>query len=232
MHQSRDRVSVDDGRPVALAAETLEKKYGWIVTYEDPPFAHESDLVDVTEKVRRDLDKYKPGEAPKVFVPKGGELTLEYDIDPATRRPVAADLVIQQLLDTYNMTNPGAFRMERDGQRLHIIGVSARNQEGVRTAHQSVLDTVITIPPQKRNGFTLLEVFCEAVSRASQTPVVIGTVPLNLFAQYESEAGAKDQKARDFFVNELDRMTGRARLSWQLLYEAETKTYYLNIHRV
>ena len=60
----------------------LENKYGWIITYEDPPYTHESELVDVTESVRRDLDKFKPGQAPKVFVPKGGELTFNYAIDP------------------------------------------------------------------------------------------------------------------------------------------------------
>jgi hypothetical protein len=79
---SRENLSVNGARPVKLAAETLEKKYGWIITYEDPPYAHESELIDVTEKVRRDLDKFKPGEAPKVFTPKGGQLAFEYDIDP------------------------------------------------------------------------------------------------------------------------------------------------------
>jgi len=233
MHQlARDRISVNDGRPLVVAADTFEQKYGWIITYEDPPFAHESDLVDVTEKVRRDLDKFKPGQAPKVFSPKGGELTLEYDIDPVTQRPVNADLVIQQLLDAYNIGKSGAFRMERSGERVHIIGTAAKNKEGVWTSHQSVLDAVITIPPQKRNGLTLLEAFCAAVSQASHTQVQIGTVPMSLFARYQTEAGAKDQKARDFFVNEFDRMTGRARLSWHLLYSATMKSYYLNIHVV
>lgn len=234
MHESKkDRLSVDDPRPVALAAETLEQKYGWIVTYEDPPYAHESDLVDVTEKVRRDLDKYKPGQAPKVFVPKGGSLELEYDVDPITEKPVAADVVIQQLLDTYAINEKaGVFRMEKDGQRLHIIGVLAKNQNGALTAHQSVFETVITLPPQKRNGLKLLEDFCAVVSQSSGTPVLIGTAPMSLFSRYETEAGAKDQKARTFLVNEFDRMTGQARLSWRLFYSAQMKTYFLNIHVV
>ena len=231
---NKERLSVDDPRPVATAAEMLERKYGWIVTYEDPPYAHESDLVDVTNKVRRDLDKYKPGQAPRVFVPKGGKLELEYDIDAVTKKPVAADVVVQQLLDTYAATNgiPGAFRLERDGQRLHIIGALAKDKNGVLTSHQSVLDTVITLPPQKRNGMKLLEDVCAAVSQSSGTRVLIATAPTNLLFRYETEAGAKDQKARAFLVNEVDRMTGQARLSWRLLYSAEMKTYYLNMHVV
>jgi hypothetical protein len=234
MHEPiKDRLSVDDPRPVALAAETLERKYGWIITYEDPPYAHESDLVDVTEEVRKDLDKYKPGQAPKVFIPRGGELTLEYDIEPATKRPAAADVVIQQLLNTYAVNGkPGAFRLEREGQRLHIIGALAKNKNGVLASHESVLEAVITVPPQKRNGLKLLEDFCTAVSHSSGTPVLVGMVPTSLFFRYETEAGAKDQKARTFLVNELDRMTGQARLSWQLFYSAQMKTYFLNIHVV
>ena len=230
----KERLSVDDPRPVALAAEMLERKYGWIVTYEDPPYAHESDLVDVTEKVRRDLDKYQPGQAPKVFVPKGGKLELEYDIDPVTKKPVGAEVVVQQLLDTYAATNgkAGAFRLERDGQRLHIIGALAKDKNGVLTAHQSVLETVITLPPQKRNGMMLLEDLCAALSQSSGTRVLLATVPTNLLARYQTEAGAKDQKARTFLVDELDRMTGQARLSWRLLYSWEMKTYYLNLHMV
>jgi len=83
---SKESLSVNGARPVKLAAETLEKKYGWIITYEDPPYVHETELVDVTEKVRRDLDKFKPGHAPKVFTPKGGELAFEYNIESATKK--------------------------------------------------------------------------------------------------------------------------------------------------
>src|SRR5262245_50324575 len=71
--------SASDARPVAFAAKMLEETYGWIITYEDPPYANADDLVDVTETVRRDLDKYKPGEAPKVFAPKGGSFAFEFD---------------------------------------------------------------------------------------------------------------------------------------------------------
>jgi hypothetical protein len=129
MHQpNKDQISVNDPRPVALAAESLEKKYGWIITYEDPPYVHESELVDVTEKVRRDLDKFKPGQAPKVFIPKGGDLTFEYSIDPATKKPNDSAVVVQQLLDAYAIANPGIFRLDRDGARLHIVAVAAKDR--------------------------------------------------------------------------------------------------------
>src|SRR5215217_3355373 len=227
----RESLSVNDGRPVALAAETLEKKYGWIITYEDPPYAHESEVVDVTEKVRRDLDKFKPGQAPKVFVPKGGELVFEYDVDSVIKKPVDSAAVVQQLLDTYAVAgHPGIFRLERDGQRLHIIATASKGQDGVLVSHQPVLDTPITVPSQKRNGLELLDAICTAVSEASRTRVVLGSAPLGLFHCYQTGSGTKDQKARAFLTSELDRVTGEAKLSWQLLYDPGMKIYFLNIH--
>jgi hypothetical protein len=216
----KEQISVSDARPVALAAEMLEKKYGWIITYEDPAYVHESELVDVTEKVRRDLDKFEPGKAPRVLIPKGGTLTFEYAIDPDTKTPPDSAVVVQQLLDAYALSgNPGIFRLDRDGPRLHIV-----------TSHPSVLDASIILRAHKRNGLELLEAFCTAVSQASGTRVVMATVPLNLFNRYETQSGAKDQKAREFLSNELDRI--KVKLSWQLLYDPVTKSYFLNIHVV
>ena len=222
LEPGKDQISVNDPRPVALAAKTLEKKYGWIITYEDPRYVHESELVDVTEKVRRDLDKFEPGKAPRVLIPKGGALTFEYSIDPATKMPADSALVVQQLLDAYAAGgHPGVFRLNSHGARLHIV-----------TSDPSVLDASITLPARKRNGFELLDAFCSAVSQASGTRVVWATAPLNLLHRYQTESGAKDQKAREFLSNELDRITDKFKLSWQLLYDPVMKSYYLNIHVV
>ena len=230
---TRASLSVNGARPVLLAAEMLEKDYGWVITYEDPPYVHESDLVDVTNEVRRDLDKFKPGEAPRVLVPKGGELAFEFDIDPETEKPADPAAVIQQLLDAYALTgHPGVFRLEKDGQRLHIIAAAVKNKDGVLVSRQSLLDTPITVAPQKRNGVELLSAICAAISEASGTRVVAGGAPANLFFRYQTESGAKNQRARDFLTNELDRIAGAANLSWQLLYAPDMKTYYLNIHLV
>ena len=229
----RPKLSVNGARPVAMAAEMLEKTYGWVITYEDPLYENEIDLADVTQEVRRDLDKFKPGEAPKVFVPKGGSLAFEYDIDPETKKPADAGAVVQEMLEAYAIAgNPGIFHLDRDTERVHIIAGASKNKDGVLVSRPSVFDASITIPPQKRIALQLLEAFCRAVSAASGMQVRLASAPLNLVHQYQTEVGAKNQKARDFLTQELNRMTDHANLSWQLLYDPTSKAYFLNIHAV
>lgn len=224
-------LSAKDARPVAYAAKMLEQTYGWIITYEDPIYVHESELADVTETVRRDLDKYKPGQAPKVLVPKGGELSFKFDVDPVTEKPADSALVVQQLLDAYALTgHPGVFRLDKDGERIHIIAGAYKDKDGIFRPQQSVLDARITVAAQQRNGFQLLDAFCSAVTQASGTRVVLSTIPTNLFARYKTESGAKDQEARDFLAHELDLIS--ANLSWQLFYDPTSKSYFLNIHQI
>jgi hypothetical protein len=45
---SPNTLTVRDPRPVAKAIEELDTRYGWQITYEDPPYIHDSDIPDVT----------------------------------------------------------------------------------------------------------------------------------------------------------------------------------------
>jgi hypothetical protein len=42
-------ITVQGASPVAKAAEELEKRHGWQITYEDPPYIHNSDITDLTD---------------------------------------------------------------------------------------------------------------------------------------------------------------------------------------
>src|SRR5687768_5365392 len=66
--ETRD-VIVDDPRPVPAALQELATRHGRVVTYEDPRYLYSGDIKDVTREVRRDLDRFPPGQAPKVLVP-------------------------------------------------------------------------------------------------------------------------------------------------------------------
>lgn len=226
-------LSVDSGRPVAEAILKLEGKYGWVVTYEDPFYLHESEIEDVTLKVRRDLDKYKPGEAPKVFVPKGGALEFTYDVATKMSAPTNSALVLQNLLDAQaQRNNGGRFRLESRGGILHVIPTMNKDLTGMLVPQESVLDTIISLPEQDRTVYQKLVSVCAAVERATGVRVGLGTIPDNWFLQERNQDGATSQKAREVLINTFAAMEGGSNLSWRLLYGPDSKTYSLNVHYV
>ncbi len=222
------RLSVADPRPLAKGIETLEARYGWVITYEDPPYANDDEVADVTTAVRKDLNKFKPGKAPKVLVPKGGSLTIDYEVASDTKRPHDPSAVVRQLFEAYSARgHAGTFRLESSGRILHVIPNATRNKEGVLTPVASPLDAGITFAPGQ-NGSETLEAFCAAVSEATGTKVVMGTIPLGLFSR-PIQRGASGQKARDVLVGLLEETKRGPDLTWQLLYDPGMKTYVLNV---
>ena len=228
------KLAVEDPRPVAEAILKLEDKYGWVITYEDPRYVHESEIVDVARKVRRDLDKFKPGEAiPPVFFPRGGSLEFTYDIIPSTNLPPDPAGVVQSLLDAQAANSHGGrFRMEKSGQIMHVIPTAIKNTEGRLVPQGSVLDTIISLPPGERTVLQKLENICATISRATNTPFILGTIPENSFRRYWAKEGVNNQKARDALISTFATMNYGANLSWQLFYGPGTKRYVLNIHLV
>jgi hypothetical protein len=225
---------VNDGRPVAEAAWQLEKRYGWVITYEDPIYVYSSEIVDVTTQISRNLDQYKPGEAPKVFVPKGGELSIDLNLNSETGRPVdSPESVMQQVLDANTEAGyAGRFRLESDGQILHIIPTAYRDRFGALLPQQSVLDSIITIPSQERSDLQSLELLRDEVGRITRTKIGFGTFDPNLFANSRNRLSAHREKARYYLVRLLENAAPDTSLSWRLLYDPTMKIYFLNIHEV
>jgi len=230
---SKMKLSVEDPRPVAEAILELERKYGRVITYEDPRYVHDSDVADVTLKVARDLDKYKPGEGPKVLVPKGGTLEFTYEVMADTNLPADPVMVVQKLLDAQSARgNGGRFRLETSGQIIHVIPTAIKNGAGELVHQESALDTIISLPAGERTVLQKLENICAAISRATNIRVEFGTIPTGLFLRHRDQEGVTSERARDVLVKTLEAMNNETGLSWRLLYGPGTKRYSLNIHRV
>lgn len=227
----RMNVSVQGPRPMAKAIELLEARCRCVITYEDPRYAHRDDVADVTVQVRRDLDKFKPGEAPKVFVPKSETLALDYDELPNTNNPDGMTVVVRQVIETHAaMGNAGRFRVELNDQSIHVIPTGIRNERGDLAPQESVLDSLISLPLTNRSGIQTLDAICAAISQTNGTQVILGAVPLNAFVPYHDRQGATSQRARDVLVNLLKGVGDN--FSWQLFYDPGMKVYALNIHQV
>ena len=227
----RVSLAVEDPRPVAKAITMLEAKYGWIITYEDPRYAHADDVVDVTEKVRRDLHKYPKGQAPRILIPKGGQLSFEYDVIADTNLPGSPGVVVRQLLNAQAASdNSARFRLEKSNAIIHVIPSAIKDESGRLTPQQSLLDTAVSLPPEERTGLRTLEALTESVGKATQSRIVVGNVPLGLFLRHKDRDGVASQKAREVLLELIQRISPERPLSWQLLYDPGLKIYVMNIY--
>lgn len=219
------RLTLDSGRPLADGVRALETACGCVITYEDPLYVHASEISDVTESVRRDLDKYKPGEAPRVLVPRGGQFDFEYD--PRVLR-VDPEKVVRELVAAYaTKLNAAEFRVQTNGRAINVIPTAYKNARGNSTVQRPVLDTIISPPALTKSQYQLVTAICSDISRATGTKVVVGGTPLNRIAGYQASTDTKPRKARDMLLNILG-----PGLSWQLFYGPGSKMYVLNIHTV
>jgi hypothetical protein len=229
---SEIKLSIDDPRPVAKAILMLEEKYGWVITYEDPRYVHDSEITDVTLKVRRDLDKYEPGEAHKVLIPRQGVLEFAYDVVPNTNLPPDPARVVQRLLDAQAVRGTGGrFRLESRGKIMHVIPTAIKNRAGVLIPQESMLDTIISLPAADRTVYDKLESICAIISRATKIRIGIAAYP-TMFHEFRDRQGAVSQKARDVLVNTFATIESGDGVSWRLLYDPGLNRYLLNIYHV
>jgi hypothetical protein len=221
------QISVKDARPVASAIRLLEKRFDRVITYEDPPFAHPDDTLDVTESVRRDLHQYAPGKAPRVIVPRGGELSVEYDRD----EPL--EVVLARVLsESTRVVSSATFRTEETNGIIHVIPQSIKSATSETVSVRSVLDARIELPAQERDGMQMLEAWATAVSTSSKQQIIIGSAPLQMFLNYKDAQGLTSQSGREALTEILTRAGKGKKLSWQLFYEPGLRMYALNIYRV
>jgi hypothetical protein len=221
-------IEVDDARPVAKAIDMLVDGHrDVVINYEDPPYAYEGDIRDVTTEVRRDLDRYEPGKAPKVLVPKGGVLKATYSIASDTGVPADWGDAVQALVNAQLLTGSGGrFRVQRDATAIHVIPTQIRDATGEWKPVQSVLDAPISLQ-KEGNGVELLEAIAEAASQQTGQRIGVGTVPINLLMGYHGVLSASGISARDALL-QLFESTG-AKMRWHLFYGPDVKYYALNI---
>jgi hypothetical protein len=224
-------VSVDAARPLSAAVEALEKRYGWVVTYEDPALVYAGDIKDVTWSVRKNYDEGPP----RFFGVVGGPFDFSYTI-PADARGPNEMAVLGDLLDAYHASAyPGVFGLVRTGPIVHVVPTMRKNVSGELEAQSSLLDTRISLTDADRTAYEALIAIVEAVSDAAGADVGPGVgpgmVPTNLFLTTRVRVGAKDEPARTVLLRLLDATSTQVKLSWKLLRDQTPPGMYaLNIH--
>jgi hypothetical protein len=215
---SPNTVTVQGGRPVAEAIRELEKRYGWRITYEDPPYSHYSDISVVP-------DTRLPGRTPvqslsqlqaaqrehRRLVPR--QRSLSFTLPSADPDELGA---VEALVKNYNASRGGnVFAVVRGAGLLHVVPRQMTGSSGTLEPVKPVLDTVITIEPKEQTADALIEEICKKIFISTNIHVDTGPVAMN-FLQAKTSIGGPGKTARSI-LEQLILELG-APLSWRLLY--------------
>jgi hypothetical protein len=228
---SPNTITVQGGRPVDKAIQELEKRYGWRITYEDPPYSHYSDISDVPD-IRlpgtpvQSLSQLQAAQREHHrLVPKGGSLT--FTLPPADPDELGA---VEALVKSYNASRGGTvFAVVRGASLLHVVPRQMTGLSGNLEPVKPILDTVITIEPKERTADALINEVCKKISIATNTDVALGSGPLNMLAQTKTSIGGSGKTARSILEQLIVETGARLSLSWRLFYGPDDKSYALNI---
>jgi hypothetical protein len=226
----RESISVNNSRPLATVIKDFEDRYGWIVTYEDPRYVHQNDILDVTEAVRNPASQIRNDA--RALVPKGGRFDVTYDRPASDSTLMAVQSIVRGIVQQYNATgHPGTFDVVSLDNALHVVPVAVTAADGTSLVNPSVLEMRVSLPERKgRTVFQTIEHVLTQIENASKQKIVVGTVPTKLLMDSPYEAADANATARQVIRRALQ-ATGRD-LSWRLLYGPDVKHYALNIRVV
>jgi hypothetical protein len=234
------QLNIDDPRPVAKAVEELVSRCGCVITYEDPRFGYSGELEDVTTQVRKDLDRYPAGGAPKVIGPRGGKLTVTLP-SPSSINTQTVALALNQLMTAQSIRGAGGrYRVIQVGDVFHVIPTEVRDQNGNWTAQRSILDVPISLPMEDRSEAEMIDAIVKAVSAEAHIKFYlasgVGGGIGNPNRPRPYRLGADNEPARDVLRRALallnDPKAGTwiaQKLRWQIFYDSPDNRYFLNI---
>jgi hypothetical protein len=197
----QESLRVEAPRPILAAIQILEKRYGWIVNYEDPPYTGPGEVVDMTPP------SYDgPG---RIIVPRSCRLEIRYPVSPSSGRPESIESVLQMLIEDHaRRDNIGRFRIRKFGDQICVIPIDG-----------SILDAPIAMPSKTRTLKEAIEEMVRTLTRA--TGIRIRGPEPSPPNPARFEIGASGEPARSVLLR-LFSMAPDARYSWTLLHDPTT----------
>lgn len=216
-----ETLSVNDPRPLAEAADQLQKRFGVPITYEDPPYLHSSEIVDLRfEPVESHVDRDHP-----TWIPRFGRIELTYVVSGGEHRIDDLAAAIEQAIQVHASNgNAGTFRLEREREALSLIPVAAKGEDGRLAPIKPVLDTEISLPAGARPGEELLELIMAELNRKSGFKIKHGWA-VGITHAVESTRGSEPARSALRRLLEAQPM----KLTWRLFYDPPSREYFLNI---
>jgi hypothetical protein len=216
------RIVANTPRPLAQMLDALQKKYGWAVDYEDPQFLSKMDVIEIKET----------GKGPATSnlsqkLPAGGPFTIEF---PSSA--VSEEKILQLAVDSYNRSdNPGRFELRSAKQgAFFVVGIKARDTHDQIANQSAVFDELVTVANQQRNALDTVNLICQQIAAQRGIAVTLGVFPQRVLAAATVSVGGTKVAARDLLLQTLN--LPRRSLYWRLLFDPNSKGYFLDIHLV
>lgn len=204
-------ITADSPRPLQQTLEALHLKYGWVVDYEDPQYVSQLDLLEA------------PASHSKV--PSGGSFSVEF--------PAAApdeEKTLRLIVDAYNHSkNPGQFELRRSQQgTFDVVGMAAHDEKGAITQQQPLFDVSVTLATEERTISATIDLIFQAIAQQNHSVVNLGISPRTILDHTTVKVGGTKVAARELLRQCF--IASHHNLYWQLLFNPESKEYYLNVH--
>ncbi|MEN6533842.1 MAG: hypothetical protein ABFD89_09285 [Bryobacteraceae bacterium] len=203
---------ITSARPLDDAADMLEHKFGWVITYEDPVWSFAGEVVDLVP-VR------KPGTR-RFLAPRPGQLPIGALLSTAGERPDKGSLVSKIIQAHDDAGNPGSFKIVSDGDFLHLIPTFAKGVGGGREAVSPLLDTPIHTPIDETTPSLAIRQIIDEVSRTRGIQIDIDMSWRSdqiVFGPLRTRVDATGQPARSLLLKILKE--ANRPLTWRLLCE-------------
>jgi hypothetical protein len=207
-------VNANSPRPLAQALEALQQKFGWNVDYEDPQYTAAADMVDA------------PKSSPMPKLPAGAAFSAQFPANLADE-----EKILRAVVDSYNQSkNPGQFELRHTDGNFYVVGNAAHDDKGAMAKQSVLLDSTVTLTTEERTVTETVNLICEQLAAQAGSPVTLGVTPRRPMDRNSVKLGGAKVSARDLLVQALH--ATHQNFYWHLLYDPNSKGYYLDIHAV
>jgi hypothetical protein len=194
-------VKADAPRPLQQAITAMREEYGWVVSYEDPPYQSNYDVTDMRNP------KYRAAHpnTPVVLGPAGRGFQSTYpEVPDMWSSPATEEQVLEKVVSDYNKSgNPGNFVVRRlpDGS-FDIVGDSVHDDNGVDVRVMPVLDTPVDVPQGTRTLSGTINAILHALSAKTgyQMGIAIGPMAFLTSPAATLALGGQTVPARDLLM--------------------------------
>lgn len=128
----RKTIEIESPRPLADAAEKLQKLSIVPIHYEDTRYEHYADLEGAKDKILTPKQKKMGASSKRIIVPHRGKIAFSIKVDPVTQGLENEDQAFeaaQQAVNAWN-TSERTFQVLRTRLAIHIVPVTLRDTNG------------------------------------------------------------------------------------------------------